>query len=71
MRAAELLASDHPSVKQAALLVGYQSIPNFTRDFKRRFAMKSAEYYLTSKSAHVASALHDPWASSELPCIRE
>ncbi|HEV2498972.1 MAG TPA: AraC family transcriptional regulator [Terriglobia bacterium] len=39
-QAAELLRGqhyDHVGVKQAAFAVGYRSIPNFTRDFTKRF----------------------------------
>lgn len=40
---AELLCQDHGSIKEAILSVGYHSIPDADRHFKRRFGMTPSE----------------------------
>jgi AraC-like DNA-binding protein len=43
-RGAESLGREHSSVKLTALTVGYRHIPNFHRDFKKRFGVTPCEY---------------------------
>lgn len=44
MKAVELLAADHLSIKEIASAAGYRHAPNFTHDFKRRFGKAPTHY---------------------------
>ncbi|HEV2419113.1 MAG TPA: AraC family transcriptional regulator [Terriglobia bacterium] len=61
-KAAELLSTDHLSIKQVAYSVGYSHTSSFARDFKRRFGKTPVEYCSASKAVRVASV-----ASGYLP----
>lgn len=49
-KAAELLATGHFKVNEAAALVGYSLPTNFSRDFQKQFGITPSQYMLDNKS---------------------